>query len=413
MKPKSIICSNTFIFLAIYIVALIITIYGIKIESDRLAEYNQYLQVIQNGGIIDFNNGLVNSSLLTIWLPAQIQLLTHLNPEFIFNILPCVLFSFMPAFVFLIARRYLDKWDSIISAGLILSSFYFAYYSAHGRVNIAWGILSVLIWAILSKRLVWSIIFSLLLVVAHYGTVYMTLFVIAGAWLCLLFEYIRKHDVKQELKNISIILVVLIIGISVWYGLVAKYTGKIVEDFVQTAISNDTPSLSSSPIIIDAIPTEQRNVIYQEYLENTPTENFFKLESRDSVVQIAFGKSLPYMSIPQKIEFALSWFVISLFSFGLLYAFIKKKVSRTYLWLSVAFYCAIVLTIIVPHISVYYGVVRVYFTCMVVLAPLFVIGVNRITDWIKIPRHIMPSIIALFYGLCVSGVVHSWFGIIK
>ena len=386
------------IFGAIYIISLVITINGIPAMpvSDRLSEYQSYQAVIANNGIIDFNApGLVNSSLITIWLPAKIHLLTNINSLTLFNALPCLIYPLMPAFAYLISRKHLSIYGAIISAGLILSFFYFAYSSDGGRLSIAWGILAALIWAILYDKKVLIAIFAILLTLSHYGTSSLFLFISASATTYLLISLFWKARVKRELLTISITTLVLGVSIFIWYGYFAPITGNVIKRFIISGVTFNSPTL------IDESGLDSK------------LDNFMKLESRDPVVQAAFGKTFPAMNTPQRIEFALSWLIVILITYGLYCLFRHKVFSLTHRLLALVFYMAIILTVIIPHFGMWYGVVRVYFTGLAVLSPCFYIGTREVSKIFRIKEYILPAIIVLVYALCVSGITHSIFGISK
>ena len=352
--------------------------------SDRLSEYQSYQAVIANNGIIDFNApGLVNSSLMAIWLPAKIHLLTNINSLTLFNVLPCLIYSLMPAFVYLISRKYLSIYGAIMSAGLILSFFYFAYWTDGGRISVAWGILAALVWSILCGKKVPIVIFAILLALSHYGTSYFFLFVSSSVTICLLASLFWKAKVKKELLTISIATVILGVSIFIWYGLFAPTTKGVVEEFVKSGVML------------------------------APSSEILMMESRDAVVQAAFGKTFSIMNTPQRIEFFLSWLIVVLITYGLYHSIRHKVFSPTHRLLALAFFAAIALTVIVPRFSVGYGVVRVYFTGLVVLAPCFYIGAKEISRLFRVEEYILPTIIILIYASGVSGIMHSFFGIVK
>lgn len=375
------------IFGAIYIIALVVTLKGIPVTpvADRLDEFNNYQAMIASGGIIDFNAaGLVNSSLLAIWLPAKIHLLTNINSLILFNVVPCLVFPLMPAFVYLISRKHLNIYGAVISAGLILSCFYFLYSSDNGRVSIAWGILAALVWSILYDKKALVAIFAILLALSHYGTSYFFLFASSGVTICLLTSLFWKAKIKRELLTISITTIILGVSIFVWYGYFAPSTDAVVKGFVASSITSASE-----------------------------TSQIFTLENREKVIQAAFGKTFSVMNTPQRIEFVFSWLIVILMAYGLYYSVKHKVFSLTHRLLALAFYTAIVLTVIVPRFSVGYGIIRVYFTGLVVLAPCFYIGAKEAGKMIRMKKYLLPGIIVLVYALCVSGIMHSAFGISK
>ncbi len=414
------------------------------IVSDRVLEFKAFMEVINSGGQANFNGGLVNSSLLGTWLPARIHLFTGLDSILLFKIFPSIFFSATPSFVYLLSRKYLDRLDSLIASCVILASFYFAYNPLLGRVNIGWGILAILIWAILGKHWKSVVASSILLPLAHYGTFFLTLSVVGVVTVYFVFKKLLNTKVdSKDVKVVLIVLMILVVGMFSWYGFVSPSTGNVVKYFtivrsfrVLTAILQDplfTIIEEEGRVEIEEgrveIKEEGRVEIKEEgrveieegrveikeegEVERSPLRDFLRLESRGGVVQSAFGLTLHSMNTPQKIEWVTSWLVVILMSIGLLSVFRGKLFSSLYQWLALTFYGAIILTLVFPHMSLGYGVVRVYFTGLLILAPCVPVGGNKISEFIKVPKHLLASLVVLVYGLAVSGVLHSWFGIVK
>ncbi len=395
------------------------------ITSDRLQEYNQYLNIIKNNGAFLFDNSLVNSSLFATWIPARLQTILKLNnQEIIFNLIPCVFFALMPPFIFLITKKYYNVRLSIITALLPLSFFYFAYYSNLGRVSIVWGFTAGLIWSLISKKYKWSMVFIVFIVTSHYGTSYLIMFSLIGLFLvtCLLslIKTSYNKESKNNLKFILVITVFSIISTFVWYKTIAPYTGEVVESFIKSSVDLKGEVLNKPKTIINSenektieaesniIETFDKNVSeYKTY------RNFFMIESRESVVQIAFGKTFSTMNIPRKVEFIISWIIVLLITMGLIISIKEKKYNIITLKFMAILYSMILVTIILPHISVYYGVIRVYFTALPILTLCFITSTNKLSDKLKINKYALPlSVITLHY-ITVSGILHSWFGIVK
>lgn len=414
---KKILSSSWFIFTAIYLAVFAILINSpMPVESDRAQEYTQYLSIIENNGAFMFDGGLVNSSLFATWLPARIQLLVNLeNPEIVFNLPPCLLFALMPPFIFLITKKYYGVILSILVSVLPLSYFYFAYYANMGRVSIVWGFSAGLTWALISRKYIWAIVFGSLVVLSHYGTSYLTIIALGGTIIISLIYFIfinYRYEARKELKYNSIILVILLVMTYSWYNLVAPGAGQIVKGFIADSMLMSSTTLEY-PTILNP-ESDNAAIKFKENVENgNKYKNLFMIESRDAVVQSAFGKTWGYMNTPQRIEFIISWLMVAIISLGLLIAVKEKVFGVLHTSLAVTMYGLIVLAVLIPHISVYYGVVRVYFTTLPVIAPCFVVATNFISEKVKINKYILPSIIIIVHYLAVSGILHSWFGIIK
>jgi len=393
--------NDKYIIIGVYLVVLLITVsYAIfkqVITSDQIIEYQLYTEYIKTG-IWSFHvENIVNSCLLVTYIPAVIQRITHINAELLFKVFPCLFYSLMPTFTYLTSRRYTGKIYSLLTVCIVLSSFFFLYNPAIGRVGEALGFMTVMIWGVTAKRFPIVLIAGLLLVISHYATMMLGIGLLSVAWL----SYIIARKWGREFIAFSVVLLLIASSAYVWHWQIAKISGEYIGGFIQSS----TLSLSTitNP---DAKPNEEYGLFPNaEY-------GFLTLESRDPVIQTAFGKKFLSMNIPQKMELALSWFIVLLISLGLIYSIRKKILTHTYSAMILFAYTAVSLSVIIPYVGWYYGAVRAYFSCLPVLAPvasIMVAGIfkkNRTGEWLL-------SAMLLLHALCVAGVIHRLFGIIK
>ena len=184
------------VFVLIYAATLGVTVsYAVNsqvIVSDQLTEYNLYVKYVADGNWSFELDNIVNSCLTVTLVPAWIQRITHVDQVALFKIFPCIFYSLMPAFVYLITRRYTRVSYAVLAAFLVISSFYFMYYPANGRVGVALGFIAGAVWAILSKRYIFATAFGVLVVFSHYATGVILLVLIISAWLYLVGSHILK-----------------------------------------------------------------------------------------------------------------------------------------------------------------------------------------------------------------------------
>ena len=416
MKHKEI-----YLAIGVYILALCITLrYAIFVQvinADQVAEYELYLAAVNSGTWRFVADSIVNSCLMVTLIPAYIQRLTGLDPEMVFKVYPCFLYSLMPVFVYLMARRYFDVGYSLLAAGLVLSQFFFLYYPAVGRVGVAWGFWAGLIWALLARRYIWVLTFGILVIFSHYGNTY----IMIASLLLVLGYMVWDKKYRGDIKVLNIVLVVLMVTAGVWHHGVAISSGGYATSFVENTVTLKVPlkqELPETPKIVTEIEPsgDMDNSKSVETVPDTKPgkyKSLFMLEYKESVVQVAFGKTLPYMNTPQKLEFGLSWFIVFLLLLGYVVGVLRKRLSGVHLLLATAMFSMIGLALMIPHISIYYGISRTYFTTMPVLAPCFIMGAQEITGQKKLAGYLLVVSLLVAYALCVSGVIHSWFGIVK
>ncbi len=410
------------ISVALYLSAFFLNLSHWAIISDRLWEYKYYLAAIQ-GTNFSFNDSLVTSSLTTIWLPAQLQKLTGWNELLVFQLPPSLFFALMPMFVYLLSRKYFGRWYSLLAVAIILASFYFTFNDFHSRVDIAWGFLAGVIWAIVSRHYKLSILFLLVLTISHYGTAFITLYVLGFSLVCLMVGYyipwfvIWRSGMLKDIKIVVIALMCLSVFVGAWYFGVAGSTGFKAVSFTKESIMLNSPTLES-PFFVGTESSNQTATVEKKFKENVEagrtSSNIFMLESREAVVQAAFGKTFPYMNAPQRIEFISSWLVVMFLTLGLAIAIKKRLFTPAHIAIAVGMYLCILATIILPSLSTGYGVVRVYFTACTALAPCYVVPATSITNkrW-RMLMMVVLVLVVIAYGLCTSGIMHSFWGIAK
>ncbi len=402
LKRKAFWRSNWVIFLAIYLVGLGITLYYALFKqvilSDQMQEYKIYLSVIQTGHWQWVSDSIVNSCLTVTLLPAYMQRFTQIDAELVFKVWPCLLYPLMPAFVYLITRRYTNVRYAVLSSCLVLSSMYFLYYPAMGRVGIALAFLAGMVWGLLKRNYILSGLFAVAVVFSHYGTAAIAIILV----LFVVVYMVARRRFNVDFRIAVSTLVILVSLFYVWHYVIVVESGRYVDNF----------ALYSADSALTAVPDIRQDVsIVPDPTVNSA--NFYLLESRDPVVQVAFGKTLSIMNIPQKIEFVLSWLIVIILSLGLVYCVLRRKLTTPHAVIAVVAYSLILSAIVIPYISQAYGAVRTYFTSLVVLAPMFAIGIRDFSARFKLRGEWIGFGILLLYALCTSGVMHLMFGIVK
>ena len=398
------------VFLIIYSVAFALTASfslrswdnEIKADGDFFREYAVYKQAIAGQlNLRSDQNRLLESCFFSTILPALIQRMTKIDPGLLFKIFPSAFSALMPAFVYLTVRQYLDVQYSLIAAILVISNFYFLYDSNIGRVGIALGFASGMVWVLLAGNAWLSILFAIAMILSHYGTTYLMLYVIGLTWLVLLV-------IGQDTLRFAVALVTIGAGVFLWHFVIVKRTGKIIVRAFLGMVFNPKSDTLKRPISCAVIP----GITRVEEADNW-VQGFFRLEHREAGVQVAFGKTWRFMNIAQKIEWVLSWLIVLFLTAGLGIAAQQGGFTIEFVVLGIIFYSAILLAIAIPHLSVFYGALRVYFSSLIVLAPCFVFGVKIISESVGLNGYLVAWFIIFWYALAVSGWLHRMMGIKK
>lgn len=383
------------VFVILYMVVLGITgryaIYEQVIIADQSREYLVYLEAINSAGWHYINDNTLNACLMVTYLPAQIQKVTGWDAELLFKFFPCIFYSLLPPFIYLIARKYMGVGYALLASGLVLCNFFFLYSPSIGRVGVALGFMAGLIWGLLNRNYYTAGVFAALVVFSHYGTAYITTGILSAVVLWLVVR--RRWD--KEFRVALVALVVVSLTVFIWYHTIAITPGDYAKGF----------TVKSFESAMTAIPESDLEVIHKE--------SFYSLSSREEVIQVAFGKTWDTMNIPQKIEFGLSWMIVILVSWGLVYVIKRRKLMEIHRVMVVASYLLILLSMAIPYISNYYGMGRVWLTSLVIMVPPFVLGIKALAGRYAKFSYIIILSILIPYGMCVSGAMHLLFGISK
>ena len=311
---------------------------------------------------------LLYSCVLMFGLPLLLK--KHPGISYLsYRIIPAVFFALMPSFSFLLFREFLPLPQSLISTFLILSSFYILYYPDNGRVGMANGILTVIVWSLFTGHLTVMLIFSILLILSHYGTsCHFTVIAVLSTATAVFFT---------EWTHLAVLSVFLIVLIYLWFYKLKPSTGTVISTFAAGTVSVNSNTLK----------TQVSTARYYKIVEDkSPLRNFFRIWYRESVVQAAFGVTLKTASFLQRTEFVLSWTIVLTVSIGL----VLMPVPVLYKILASVSYLLILWTLLIPHMSVWYGISRVWFVSLIFLAPF----INIIPPYLSLP------LIALF-SFCI------------
>jgi len=356
--------------------------YGLNhpLVNDGVKEYQSYLANINEGW--RYRLTLVNSCLITTWIPALIYKAIGHGQLFIFRLIPALFYPLMPAFTYLIAKRYVKTSYAVVAALVILFSSFFIYFPDIGRVGVALGFMAGMLWALLERNLLWAIVFVILIVFSHYGTAMISL---ATLVLTLGIYLLWKRRILKQYAIVLIVLAVLILG---WHFGIAGYSGETMGSIFSHRPIVDDPSLYNST-------------------------DFFDPRSRDPAVQEAIGLNLSELPIPAKIELVANWLVVGMITVGLYCVLKRKNIEAQFKLMALSLFALILLTIAVPWLSTYYLSMRVFFTASILLAVCFPIGAEHIAGKLHLPVSGVIGLVLILYALSTSGLIYRPFGLIK
>ena len=403
------------ICIGLYVVSLTILIFNAfnnPMANDRSTEYQEYLSIVDSGTWVEKNDSLVNSSVVATFIPAVISRYFHIDPDIVFNVFPCIFQALMPVFVFLIARRYMNNRLSLLSALFVISQYNFIYNSNIGRVSIAIGILTVYVWAMINRRYAWAGTCAVVMVFSHYGT---SVIALALTALGILGIVIHDRFKSWDWLKAGTVLTVFGIVIGIWYFGIADTTGRYITGFInnsagQVITFNPSDSIDTRPITAPpASTTVSQSPSPPPQSSNSFTNTLLSMQGKEYILQVAFGLRWGEMNTYQKVEWGVCWLIITLLLFGIGTAVFRKKLTGFHLLATLGSLGMIGLAMLIPYVSMKYGVVRTYFTAMVVIAPFFIYGLWFISDKLKINPYILPGVFVVVNAVVVCGSKPPYF----
>jgi len=391
---------------------------------DIHAEYSVFQHTLENGRWQILSNSTLDSCLSISILPVVYQSFLHINSEYLFKLLYPSLFSISPLVVYLIAKKYLNSFYSFLATIFFIAQYYFinAEYSARTVIAILFFALAFLVLFTnelnARNKYILFIIFSASCILSHYATTYIFFIILVLTWILMrilpgILNIRRKPDViippntlvdninsrpeiwtrsKQFLTFVSVAIVFIMLFI--WYSLVSGPTFRSgVGFFSQT---------------FDSL------------------QNFFDMGNRGASAA-ALGVGLIAKTIPQQINFIVSWLTVIFILFGLLavvynnrrFHFPETKYHSIGLltidmeYFSLSLVCCLILGIALalPYVFAGYDLNRTYTLMITILAPLFVIGGMFMSDIIHNKFIYLVILIVLIpYFLINTGIMYQIFG---
>lgn len=375
-------------------------------ESDTVREYEVYAEVIKNGTVDVESHGLLNSALMTTALPAFLQRMTGIPPLPLFQYYPLLIFPFLPVVLWFIFRRYVGDLHGALASVAIIAQPHFLWSPSMARVTMALLFVAIAVLLILSKaklRYPLLALSGLLVVLSHYSTTFaliLSLAGIAGIWAIV--SSIKRHWDFTYIKPVLFLLGMVAVYSLVWHGMI-----------FQRPLGYGMMVLSD---VVNPPGTYYKVEVTPQYDTQAPSPtddkaSFFSLESRDPVLQVAFGATWQYMNLPQRIEFVISWLVILALTYGVVRVVRRRDYRIEAKATALVAYGLCLAGIIYPAISVNYGIARVYYFASLALAPCLIVGLTTIASKVRVSSAVLCAVLVFGYMLATTGILHSFMGL--
>lgn len=362
-------------------------------------EYYIFQTTLGNLRWSTFLHSTLDSTLSISLLPAIFQSILNMeSQEFLFKGVYVVICSFSPLAIYIIANKYVDEMYAFLASVFFMAQSHFLVTAGSPRTSLAIFFVALAIMVLLNdnisqiKRRGLFLIFIVSIILSHYSTSYITFIMFISSFILL--EIVRMSNKLTFEKRVTSISIVLFFTLMfAWYSMATE-----------VAFS------SGVKFIVDTI---------------AQFNNFFVEESRSSQFVKLAGKELahPIVSRINLVNTFSAFFYIGVGVLTIIYrfksmvsfsnimsmkpSFLKSKFDMQYLAMVVMCSGLLVIMLVLPHVSVGYGIQRLFLLAMVVLSICFVIGGTTLSKYLHIAPHLLILIVLVPYFLFSSGFVNT------
>lgn len=394
-----------------------------------------------------------NSCLSITILPTLFDSVLKINDEYIYKIVYQLLFALVPVNIYLIVKRYTSSLLAFFASFLVMSQQYFYMgLTSITRQEIAFIFFTSSILILFNNKVENKIrnaifvLFGISLVVSHYSTNYVALFLFFAVYLLMLslrllkrgshflnnsfIENLRLENVNLKLAPLIILVVLTII----WNVFITKssnnlkYTIFAMYRTIGETFSNNNRSQTVYSFLFN------KNYSYSNYQLDKSiskfTQDYFRLNNIDPVLKGTntnnYKPRLVFDSNSSSEKTALNrlslypytiakYIIMLSLLIGMIYLLVRKSKDNKHINLEYAFFTLaslifIVMVIVLPQISVSYDVERVFFQCLTFSSFCILIGMKIIFKHLRSLKYIFILCILVIYMLYQSGVTASLTG---
>ena len=353
--------------------------------SDTIIEYRNSLFSLKNlYWSLSTPCDATNTCLSVGVLPTVYQSLLNIGLFNVYKIIFMILISFVPLTLYVLFSKYLTNTGAFLSSLFFAFQFGFIYFLNNTRTAIAILFFSLFVMTFFSEinelaKKILLIIFMASVIVSHYTTTYISFIMFFILFLMIIVtKNIKTLKVEKSLSTIIIFL---------FFALIFFWNSQVTE----------IPFTAGVDFLKDTFKT---------------MSEIFIAESRAAGLQRAMGENI--RSIPDFVNIIIYYISFIFVGLGAIYSLINHKKSKfevVYLLLMSISLIILILMILVPHISVGYGITRTYQQMLVLLAPFFVVGGSVTFKFLK-SKHVMLIILTVLITtlLCSVGGVYQVFG---
>lgn len=370
------------------------------IGVDIHQEYYFFQTTLNNLHWSVFGHSMLDACLAISLLPTIYQSILNISAEFLYKILYSLLFSISPLIVYILSKKYIGEFYGFLASCFFMFQQYFLLAEFYSRTVTALLFFALAMLVIFNdkidslKKRILFIVFMASSMVSHYSTTYIFFFIMLGTSIGL--EILsKKYTVKKVVSLTTTILFFVLIFL--WYSQVTEVAFNYGVLFIENTLSN--------------------------------LNKFFVEEMRSSSVQSLTGEGIGEKSIPYTIQFVLTWVTFIFIGIGLITLirrykemsfpeldfkkpdFLKDKFEVGYFIIALGCAGLLVTMVVLPFVSIGYGMIKLYAFATTILSLFFVIGVVTVSRRLKVRAYLIILMVLIPHFLCVTGVTYQIFGV--
>ena len=362
-----------------------------------------------------------NACLSVNILPTVLAQTTGLSGLVVFKLLLQLVFALVPVLVYLFARRIIDRRLAIASAVLFVAfPTFFTDMPYLVRQEIAFFFLALALLATTDRR-TWKtrtlvLVFGVGVVLSHYSTTYVLLMALVVALAGIgVVTLVRRRRGQERPDTHTLVLLhpamvaALVAATLAWAGPVTHTGGhasEVLHDTVRsiTGHGDDGPSSSDTSYWVlsgdHTTPEERMHMFVQDSLDYRDAEIPPELRTIPDPGPAELRPEVHTQpATPVKLVCAL---VMEAFLFlGLVWLFRRRKdhaLPREVTFLTWGSMAALGLIVVVPNLSVDYGVLRAFQQTLLVVAPVMAMGM-----WFVLRRKVLTAIVPVALLVVLAG----------
>lgn len=449
---------------------LMTSLRGWGIVGHDIQRESRVFQMTKEAGVwsIDYLQDAYNACMSVTILPTMFSELLSIPDAYIYKFLFQLIFALVPVLSFILISRYFSKFIAILSTILIISfPTFFTDMPMLNRQEIAFLMFVLLILVMFDRaigtrfRNTLILLFGVGIILSHYSTTYIVILFLTTAWFGFLFtkiifkvkfvsdfvenkKFLKPSFALPKTPAISILSLGAIIILSfVWSSVFTQTSDSsikrvLVRTFESVVFDSESTKsvdtlyglFSSKKMTKDEVLAQYRTDVVEKARKNDPgiffqgdiVENYTPIILPDEVLPLtnfgkkieALGISVGWLNVTLKFGTAkvlqvllLVGIVVSLFSAH----HFRNKPPVEYILLVIAGVAFLASMVLIPVLSVEYGVLRAFQQTLFIAAPIIIIGglyVFRIFGE-QFAKFMTAAFIILFF-LTSTGVITQFTG---